>query len=381
MKNKNLFIPVALFIFALSFLPTSAHAGSLGDFKQTINVDVNCSYCITETKSLDVQLFADGQPVEGKTATLTKETGYKTTFEDLDVFKGAKTPELIDYEVKVLKDGKYKSMFDKQVSYETQTINKWIQIAPEDLKPGHSYALMTENWNYENNGHDNKYVFMSSDLELDEATAEANYTIVDGKKSYFALTTEPEDISIWKFDKISSDDPDYANYKNTWTLTGVSSGSKPLVLSDFVYDDHIDTIWRYSSKNGYNQGENSYNTNKLSIIPVDNTRGRFFIAGKTADTDGVLSDFRYAGVSHFYSVVAQTEPDYSAQFLAFEYVENQKVQVATDFTYTMELCSKESAAKPDNPNTVDHGQITLFSSIFGVSSLALACLLHRMKRH
>ena len=357
MKNLK-YTPIFAVLMSV-FLCFNASAGHIGEFHQDLSVKINCDNCIVDNeREVTIQLFADDEPVDGATATLNKDSDYTTSFTDLDVFRGEKTPEEIVYDVRVEENGKYRKLDSINVVYVEQEINQWIQVSPEDMQEGHQYVLLTENWNYAENGYD-KYALMNGHLELNSITPLTNFQIINGKKSYYSLDGEPRDDELWTFEKLSSTDPDYEGNENAWILTNNIDGKK-LVLSSFDKGDYYDTIWRYSGKNGYNVDENSINTNKLSLLSVDDNRGRFRIAASLWEDDDELGPY-YLGVNHFYQMQAQTEPDYAAQFLAFEHVVTT-AQVATNLEIEYELCPNET---PVNPNTSDPSMIALATLALG----------------
>ena len=81
---------------------------------------------------------------------------------------------------------------------------------------------------------------------------------------------------------------------------------------------------------------------------------------------------QYVGIDHFYNVVAQTEPEYSAQFLAFEYIE-EEVEVVYNMQVGTVLCEQakvEEETKEENPNT-GNGIITIVTVASIISMLAI----------
>ena len=361
MKKKSLILFAITFLAC--FLGSNSYAGRIGDFYQTISVDVNCDTCEDENdeREITIQLFADNEPVPDTETILNKDTGFSVTFDDLAVFRGEKTPEEIVYEARVLEEnGTYRTLRPRKITHETRTVDKWVSVSPENLQDGHNYALLTENWNYEQNGYD-KYVLIKGDINLESTTVVADYELVDGNKSYYSLSTEPSASAIWAFTKLATDDPEYSLYSDSWVIT--NGTGKRLVLSDFAHEDRHDVIWRYSGKNGYNEVENSLNTNKVSLVPVSDNRGRFRIAAQLNWEGELLDPVYYLGINHFYQVQAQTEPDYSAQLLAFEHI-TKEVKVATSIYYEAELCPT------DNPQTNDYTQYYTAAFIVGVLGVA-----------
>ena len=353
-KSSILISLTAIIIFAL-FPAINASAGHIGEFYRDLYVTINCDTCVPdEEHGVTIKLFADGEPVEDSERTLNKETGFYTSYSELSIFRGEKTPEEIVYDVRVKEGDQWVVLPEINKSYHKEEIAEWVSVNPEDLEDGHEYVFLTENWNYEQNGQ-GKYVLLDEHVNLSQTLPMVNYRLISGNKSYYFLDEEPAESDIWTLSKITTDDPDYALYPNTYILT--NREGKKLVLSEFDKGDHIDTIWRYSGKNGYNEGENSLNTNKLSFIPEPENRGRFRIAAATNDA-GELQTQQFVGVNHFYAIQAQTESNYAAQFLAFEYIERE-ASYMDEMNVEYDLCSAK------NPATIDmmpiYGSVALIS--------------------
>ena len=339
-------IILLVFLSFLIVISSSLNASAgIGEFKQTIRIEVNCDNCVNNpTRELKVQLYADGEVVPDTEVVLNAQTGFATSYEDLPVFRTENGPEEIEYQTGVSEDGgAYRILQPKSISYEKAAIDEWASVTPENLEDNHEYVFLTENWNYESNGQ-GKYILIRGDLELEQTTPEPDYKLIDGKKSYYSLTQEPSADAIWTLTKVSSDDPDYAKNPDAWLLT--NAGGKRLVLSDFNNGSPNQIIWRYSGKNGYNQSENSYNTNKLSFVPINDNRSRFRLAGTLFYDDDPLEATYYFGINHFYQVQVQSEADYAAQFIAFEHT-TRTVDAVKIITIEAELCASS------NPSTGD----------------------------
>ena len=358
-----------LFILAMMLImPLTVSANYIGEFTRNINISLNCEFCSDDTeKTATFQLFANGEMVEGASLVLNEENEFKGSFEDLDVFD--ENYAEIEYEVKMLDGEEYKSIPKEDITYEKVPIKKWVQVMPEDIKPGHEYVLFTDNWNYEQNGY-GKFVLMSGDMYLEETNAIPEYNIVDGKKSYYTLTMEPSEESIWNTLSVSEDDENYDVFKNHIMFN--SYADKKLVLAGYNKGDWIHWIFKQSGKEGYYiDYEDAWYTNKVEIIPVENTIGRFYIATQNIE-GGNLSPKQYVGIDHFYNVVAQTVPEYSAQFLAFEYIE-EEVEVVYNMQVGTVLCEQakvEEETKEENPNT-GNGIITIVTVASIISMLAI----------
>lgn len=317
-----------LLLIGLLLLPTITFANEIGEFKKTINISLNCEFCAeTFEKHATFQLFANGEKVEGKTLLVNEENEFKGSFEDLEVFD--ENNEEIHYEVKILEGEEYKSIPEEDISYEKVPIKKWVQVMPEDIEPGHEYVLFTDNWNYEANGF-GKFALLTGDMYLEETDAIAEYHLIDGKKSYYTLTMEPSEEAIWKTTSVPETDEEYDLFKNYIMFN--SYADKRLTLAGYYKGDWTHWIFKQSGKEGYFiDSEYAWYTNKVELIPVEGTIGRFYISSKNVD-NGVVLPTHYLGVDHFYNVAAQTVPDYSAQFLAFEYKEAE-----VDAVYNMKI--------------------------------------------
>lgn len=352
-------------ILLILTMPLIVSANEIGEFKRNINISLNCEFCPTSTeKTATFQLYANNEMVEGKSIILDESNNFKGSFEDLEVFDENNVE--ITYEVKMLKNGEYQSIPEKDITYEKVPIKKWVQVMPEDIKPGHEYVLFTDNWNYEQNGY-GKFVLVSGDMHLEETNAIPEYNIVDGKKSYYTLTMEPSEESIWNTLSVSEDDENYDVFKNHIMFN--SYEDKKLVLAGYNKGDWIHWIFKQSGKEGYYiDYEDAWYTNKVEIIPVENTIGRFYIATQNIE-DGNLLPKQYVGIDHFYNVVAQTEPEYSAQFLAFEYIE-EEVEVVYNMQVGTVLCEQVKVEEEENPNTGNR-TITIVTVVSIISMLAI----------
>ena len=49
---------------------------------------------------------------------------------------------------------------------------------------------------------------------LEETNAIPEYNIINGKKSYYTLTMEPSEESIWKTEKVLFNDEEYDTFKD-----------------------------------------------------------------------------------------------------------------------------------------------------------------------
>lgn len=348
-------------LITLLFFPSIVLANEIGDFYRDINISVNCSQCDpSEEPEVTFQLFADDEEVEGQKLVLNKENEYKGTFEHLRVFKEGSFKE-INYEVKFLEDGEYRSLKPEEITYNKEKVSKWVQVLPEDIQPGHKYALFTDNWNYEANGGP-KWVFITNTMGLEAATADSDYKIINGKKSYYSLTTEPNPDWLWTITKVPSTDLLYEGFENYWVLTNVDS--KRLSLSGFDKGTWIDYVFRQTGKpDGWSNVDGSWNTTKVEFLPVADEIGRFVISSHNIINDEVRGT-KYLGVDHFLGIKVQTEYDYGARVMAFEYLENENVEMAYNIQINMVLCEteetqQEEQEQQENPNTSAKGLILI----------------------
>lgn len=335
----------------LLIMPMIVSANEIGEFKKTINISLNCEFCDdTIKKEATFQLFADGEIVEGQTITLNEANEFKGSFEDLDVFKEGTTE--IAYEVKIKEGEEYKAIPEDQISYDKKQIKKWVQVMPEDIEPGHNYVLFTDNWNYENNGM-GKFVLVSGDLYLEEIDVVPEYNIINGKKSYYTLVGEPSEESIWTTSAVAEDDAEYKVFKDYLTFN--SYNDTKLSLAGYNYGGWMYFAYGLSDQEGYYLPDTyTYQTNKVEIVPIEGTIGRFFISSINTTGMGTYTVPNYISIDFYNNITAQTLPEWSAQFLAFEYVETETAESVYNMNIGMVLCEQKAIEeqKPEpNPNT------------------------------
>ena len=344
MKNKIIIISLMLLTMVL---PSMVSASSIGEFKENINISLNIDSCEPDyTPEVKFQLYADNEAVEGKEIVLDKKNEYKGVFEDLPVFKEG-TYEEIKYEVKFYENGEYKSISPEEITYKKSKISKWAQVLPEDIKPGHQYALFTYNWNHEENGL-GRLALVNGDMALEETNAEADYKLIDGKKSYFSLTQDPSENSLWTITSVPSSDTLYEGFENYWVFTNYQS--KRLSLSGFDKGDWIDYVFRQTSKpDGFASSDYSWNTTKVELIPIENEAGHFMITSHNVINEQIRGT-KYMGVDHFYMIKAQAEEEYAGHFLLFEYLDDVEVEEAYNVMVDKVLCKKE--VNPETSNKI-----------------------------
>ena len=332
-----------LWLLLIMIIPVVVSADHIGEFKKSFNISVNCDQCKSlEGKEAVFQLYVNGEAVEGSKLVLNQDNDFKGSFEDLDVFEDDGITE-INYEVRFLDDGEYRPLTEEEISYKTTKVSKWVSVLPEDIQAGHDYVFFTENWNSEINGYSH-YVILTGTVRLEASEAVPDYKLINGKRSYYSLVVEPSEEAIWHVENVPEDDPNYELFGDFKMLVNNIDGKK-LTLAGYNKGNWVDYIFKYSGKDGYIESEDAMYNNKVNIIPVEGKRGRFFITSYVVWPDRV-SKVRYLGVDHFNNVVKQTEPENSAQILAFEYVEDQEVSQLIDIQVGTVLCATKV-----NPNT------------------------------
>ena len=306
----------SLVILLIIFSPFIVKANHIGDFYQDINVQLNCSKCGSDySNDIHFKLFADNKEVIGKDIILNKTNNYKAIIKDLPIFREDGITE-IKYDIKVLEGNVYNTISKNEIKYKKNTITNWVSVLPENLKEGKQYVLLTDNWNYESNGFE-KYLLLDKNLFPQFVSVKSEYNIIDGNKSYYVLETEPNNNSIWTFNKISKNDELYNNYKNAWILT--NNENKKLLLAGYDHTDYHDYIYKASSRNGWQEAEHAYNNNRLILDKINDELSRFTIKSDVIwDKDYVRT--RYLGIGHMSEVKAQSEQEYAAHLIAFDII-------------------------------------------------------------
>ena len=332
MKKKLILLVLMILLF-----PGIVKAGELDLFYQDINVKIACDYCEPdENREVTIQLYADGTPVEGKQAVLNSANEFTYKFEDLLKFD-EEYKEII-YEVKILKNGEYASIPEEDVKYKKETItDKWVSVAYNDITPGKDYVLITDNWNQEENGF-SKRVALRGDVTVKGAKPVVDYKLIDGKKSFYTLTEEPPENSLWHLDEVPSSDPNYETFSDYYMLT--DEIGKKLVLTGYDYgNDVINFMFKYSGKDGFIEEENAQYTNKVKFLPIGIKFGRFNIASKNLFPEP-NNGMRYLGLDGYNQVRAQVEQEHGAQFIAFEKVSSAEVENVLEVEINTQLCEK-----------------------------------------
>jgi len=329
-------IKLIILVFVL-FIGIRVNASS--DYYKDIKITFNHNGCDNNYKdSVVIQLFRDNEKVEGQEVTLNAENNFTHTYKDLLIFK-PESPVEIKYDVRVLEDGKYKRISPKNSTHETARIQKWVQVLPEDIKPGHTYVITTDNWNYENNGF-SKTIYLRGDITAKGAPVVAEYNIIDGKQSYYIIDGEPIDNTRWTVSSVPSDDPDYDTFKDYLIFTNETEG-KQLALTGYIQgDDSVNFIFKRSGKNGFVESENAMYTNKVTLTPVPGSKGRFYIGTKNLlpEPNNMMQYITLSGQNQYQ---AGSNMERAAQFKAYEYVDKE-IEVGVIVNIEESLCKKDT---------------------------------------
>ena len=326
------------FILFLLFIPLSVRA--FGVFNKTITVNFNHEGCeVDANKEVVIQLFADGEKVEDGEHILNKANNYTYVYDNLEVFH-SNTNKEIKYEVKILEDGIYRMIDSDNYSYAKKHVDKWVQVLPEDIKPGHTYVITAENTLYEFNGLP-QVIYLRGDVKAEEAIIENDYVFINGKPSYYSLNEVPKNNTEWKVEAVPTDDPNYNEFKDY--LVFVNEGGNKLTLTGYIQDDdRVNFIFKYSGKNGFITDENALYTNKVQIIPSENSRGKFYITSRNlfeAPLDKYnRTEYLAVNGNNYY---ATSHKSSAGLFKAYEYIEAD-VQVAVNVTVKETMCATDS---------------------------------------
>ncbi len=319
-------------LFLLLLIPLKVNA--VTDYYKDLIVNFNHDGC--DGKEVTIQLFADGEKVEDGEVVLNENTGYSYTYEHLLIFN-EHSPNEIKYEVKILENGTYRLLSEKRYTYETTHISKWVQVLPEDIKPGHTYVLTTDNWNVDNNGF-SPIIYLRGDVSAKGANVVPDYNIINGKQSYYSIEGEPIENTKWTVSAVPSDDPNYEEFKDYLIFT--NEAGKNLVMTGYNRNNSINYIWRASSKSGYVDSEDSMNTNKVTLTYVEDSKGRFYIGTKSLwpEPNNVMQYVTLSGQNQYQSGSNMSN---AAQFKAYEYVD---MDIQTGITVVLEdtICDTDT---------------------------------------
>ena len=340
-----------LIMLALLLMPLTVNAFHIEGFEKDINITLNCDDCKDkETREIKIKLFADGEEVPDSEIILNNANDFSGVYEELPIFLDDGFTE-IEYEVRFLEDGVYKPFSKTETSYEKANVSKWMSVYPEDVKPGDTIMLVTDNWNHDMNGGP-ELVITSGDMRLYGINIVADYKIIDGKKSYYSIDDETYDEDEWDVSSVTSDELLYEGFENYVHLK--NNEGKNMSLSGFDKGDYIDYVFRQTSKpDGYNDSENSWNTSKVELLPIEDELGRFYITSHNIINDEVRGT-RYLGVDHNQNVVAQKEQEYGAHFIVFKYFENMEEEQVYNVHINRTICKNlEDLRKIQLSDSVD----------------------------
>ena len=337
------------------------------DYKRNLSVNFNCSGCeAKKEEGITLQLFADGKKVAGGQVTLNNSNGFSYVYENLPVFADGSFIE-INYEVKALIDGSYYDIEFKDVGYRKEKIEKWIQVVPQDIKPGHTYVFITENLNQTAN-HSGKYMYLLGNLQSKAAAVETEYNVVDGNKLYYALPSDPANNSRWTVSSVPTDDPNYADYKDYLMFTNETEDKK-LTLTAYLNGTDVNWIYKRSGNSGW-VNSNELNTNRVLITPVENDQySRFYISTYSL-LDAPNNGVQYLTLDQNNNYIASTNSSEASQFMAYEYTDKEII-VYSEMEIETSLCEAlEEIEAVRNPNTGDNlltlVSILLFSMVSSV---------------
>lgn len=335
------------------------------NYKKKININLNCKGCENKMdKGVVLQLFVDGKKVEDGKVSLNRKTGFNYTFNDLPFFYDGTLNE-IKYEIKVLLNGKYYSIPSKNINNKKETIHKWIQVFPQDIKEGKSYSLVAENKTFESNGL-SRYVYLVGDITSKEANVLSEYNVIDGKKSFYIIDKNEQENTKWTVSKVPNSDPNYEEFKDYLMFTNETEDKK-LTLTGYNNGGNINYIYKRSSKLGYNDSENSWNTNKVKLIPTKNNDGRFIIGTHNVWDKDAYNMMQYISLNNQLQFGANADSSSASQFILFEYVEKDIVSVS-QINLRASLCDVLKLDKLNNPNTIRNIMIILIILLVGVGS-------------
>jgi hypothetical protein len=292
-----------------------------------------------------IQLFADGKKVEDEERRLNSETGFYSVFDNLPVFYDESIQE-IKYDVRAYIGGKYYPLPEQSFSNQTETVAKWMQITPEDITPGKTYLITTENLNYENNGFSH-YVYMRGDVTAKGAAVETEYNQIDGKKTYYTIDGEPLENSRWVVTRVPEDDPNYNEFKDYYVFT--NEEGKRLVLTGYNRNDGVNFQFKASSKDGFIESENANYTNKVQLIPVANSKSTFIIGSRNLVAEP-YNEMQYIALSSQNQYQPTSDQNQATQFMIYEYIEKE-ISVATSTIVHTSLCEILDLPNIINPNT------------------------------
>ena len=318
------------------------------NYKKKIDINLDCQGCEDKMyKGVVLQLFVDGKKVEDGEVSLNSNTGFSYTFNDLPFFYDGTLNE-IDYEIKVLLNGKYYSIPSENINNKQETIHKWIQVFPKDIKEGKTYVLAAENKNFESNGL-SRYVYLVGNISSKEANVLHEYNVIDGKKTYYIIDNNEQENTKWTVSPVPNNDPNYEEFKDYLMFTNETE-NKNLTLTGYNNGGSVNYIFKCSSKIGYNDSENSWNTNKVKLIPSENYDGKFIIGTHNVWDEDIYNMMQYITLNDQLQFGASDDSLSAAEFMLFEYVEKEIVSVS-QINLRTSLCDVLNLDNLNNPNT------------------------------
>ena len=316
-------------------------------YKRNISINFKCDGCESKKEEgITLQLFADGKKVTDGQITLNNKNGFNYVYEDLPIFADGTLKE-INYEVKALIAGKYYDIASKDINYKKETIKKWMQISPTDIKAGHTYVFVTENL-YQDINRASKYMYLLGNVQSKAAAIETEYNIVDGNKSFYTLKDAPATNTKWTASSVPTDDEDYNSYKNYLMFTNESEDKK-LTLTAYINGDNINWIYKRSGNNGW-VNSNELNTNRVLITPVKNDEYNRFYIGTYSLLDEPDNNTQYLTLDQNNNYIANPNQNEASKFMAYEYVDKE-ITVRSEIVIESSLCEVLTYPDIDNPNT------------------------------
>ena len=129
------------------------------------------------------------------------------------------------------------------------------------------------------------------------------------------------------------------------------SAKEGLTLTGYNTANGINFIYKYSGKNGYIDSEDAMYTNKVAIIPANNSNGKFYIGTKNLFPEP-NNMMQYLSLSTTNQYQANPDINNAAQFMIYEYIE-KRITLASEIDINSSLCQAlRLADKPIvNPKT------------------------------
>lgn len=212
-----------------------------------------------------VDLYADGEKVDGKTLTLNDDNGWKDTFNGLPVYN--EDGEQIVYTVKEQNVDDYIATYEKGGEVVKEK-TYWVPVDAADLEDGETYAITAPDWMAGNATR----IFEGTEglIETNAATDKEqtvpgeNQQLVDEEGSYEkVLKNEPTADQLFVATRLESDGQQEGTF---WKL---SNGSGNLTLvGNYHWWDNSYAYWYTMTATESWDGTNNYQ-NALKIDPED----------------------------------------------------------------------------------------------------------------